>query len=304
MAINRAQILKELEPGLNAIFGQEYNRYENQYKDLFDTETSERAYEEEVLFPGFGAAPVKPEGGAVTYDSTGEAWVARYNHETVALAFALTEEAMEDNLYESLSKRLSKSLARSMHHTKEVKGAAIYNNAFSTAAANLGGDAVSLCNTAHPLKSGGTAANRPTTDADLSESSLEDALISIAGFVDDREIPVQAVGRMLCIPRQLIFVADRLLSSHLRPGTADNDINSIYNQGFLPGGFKVNQRFTDTDAWFIRTDCSDGMKHFERVRLQNKLEGDFETGNVRYKARERYSFGWSDWRAIYGTAGN
>ena len=302
MAINRAQIAKELEPGLNAIFGEEYSRYDNEWGELFDTETSRRAYEEEVLFPGFGAAVTKPEGGTVTYDSTGEAWVARYHHETIALAFAITEEAVEDNLYESLSKRLAKALARSMVHTKEVKAANVYNRAFNTT--YTGGDGQVLCGTAHPLKMGGTAANRPTTDADLSETALEDAMIAIWGFTDDRGIPISANVTKMIIPRQLAFVAERLLFSPNRVGTADNDISAVNRKGIVPGGYVVNQRLTDSDAWFLRTDCPDGLKHFKRVALQKGMEGDFETGNTRFKARERYSFGWSDWRAIYGTAGS
>lgn len=302
MAINRAQLLKELEPGLNAIFGEEYRSYPDEFNDLFDMETSKRAYEEEVLFPGFGAAPVKAEGAGVQYDSTGEAWVARYNHETIALAFAITEEAMEDNLYESLSKRLSKALARSMNHTKEVKAANVYNNAFN--ASFNGGDATTLISQSHPLKAGNLVANGPATDADFSETSLEDALIAIAGFVDDRNIPIAPIPMSLHIPRQLIYTVERILNSALRPGTADNDLNATKKLGALPKGYFINHRFTDTDAWFIRTDCPDGMKMFKRVGMQTKMEGDFESGNVRYKARERYSFGWSDWRCVYGTAGS
>lgn len=302
MAINRAQLLKELEPGLNAVFGEEYGRYNDEHKLLFDTETSQRAYEEEVLFPGFAAAPTKAEGAGVQYDTTGEAWTARYHHETIALAFAVTEESLEDNLYESLSKRLSKALARSMQHTMQVKGANVYNRGFN--GSYLGGDGVSLFSTAHPLKSGATSSNRPSTDADLSETALEDALIAIAGFVDDRGLPVALEAKSLHIPRQLVFVAERILGSSHRTETGDNDINAIYSKGMISGGYAVNHRFTDTDAWFLRTDVPDGMKHFKRVAMQTKMEGDFESGNVRYKARERYSFGWSDWRAVYGTSGN
>lgn len=301
MAINRAQIAKELEPGLNGIFGQEYGRYEGEYKELFDLDTSKRAYEEEVLFPGLGAAVTKAEGGPVQYDSTGEAWVARYHHETIALAFAITEEAMEDNLYESLSKRLSKALARSMVHTKEVKAANVYNRAFNST--YVGGDGVALLATNHPLKVGGTFANKPTTDVDLSETGIEDALIAIWGFVDDRALPVALRAKKLVIPRNLVFVAERLLNSPNRTGTGDNDINALYSKGVFPEGYVVNQRLTDTDAWFIRTDCPDGMKFFQRVAVSNKMEGDFETGNMRYKARERYSMGWSDPRALYGSQG-
>jgi hypothetical protein len=301
MALNRSQILKELEPGLHAIFGEEYARYENEHEALFDIESSDRAFEEEVLFPGFGAAVVKPEGQGVSYAETGEGWVSRYNHETVALAFAITEESMEDNLYESLSKRLSKSLARSMAHTKQVKGANVYNRAFNSS--YTGGDGVELCSTAHTMQDGNTWANEPTVSADLSETSLEAALIAIAGFTDDRSIPIAAQARTLHIPRQLVFVAERVLKSPLRVGTADNDLNALATTGSVPGGVFVNHRFTDADAWFLRTDCPDSMKMFDRVSMDTKMEGDFETGNVRYKARERYSFGWSDPRGVYGSDG-
>lgn len=303
MAINRSAELKQLVPGLNAIFGQEYDRYENEHTVLFDTENSERAFEEEVLFPGFGEAFIKPEGAPVQYAETAEGWVSRYTHETIALAFALTEEAMEDNLYESLSARLSKALARAMAHTKQIKAANVYNNGFTDTAAYHGGDGEPLISNAHPLQAGGTASNRPVTYADLSETSLETALIDIAGFVDDKNVPIAASGRTLHIPRQLVYVAQRIMGSPYRPGTADNDINAMKSMGKLPGGFHVNHRFTDPDAWFIRTDVSDGMKHFVRKAIATSMEGDFETGNVRYKARERYSFGWSDWRGLYGSQG-
>ena len=299
--ISRAQILKELEPGLNAIFGIEYAGYENEHAVLFDAETSNRAFEEEVLFPGFGGAVVKDEGAGVQYVETGEGWVARYNHETIALAFALTEEVMEDNLYEPLSKRLSKALARSMAHTKQVKGAAVYNRAFSSS--YLGGDGVALLATNHPLQSGSTLSNKPSTDVDLSETALEDACIQIAGWTDDKDIPSALVPKSLHIPRQLVFVAERILKSPARVGTADNDLNALATTGKFPGGTFVNHRFTDPDAWFLRTDCPNGLKHFNRVGMKTKMEGDFETGNVRYKARERYSFGWSDFRALFGSSG-
>lgn len=299
--LSRAQLLKELEPGLNAIFGEAYAGYENEHAVLFDTETSNRAFEEEVLFPGFGEAVVKDEGAGVVYAETGEGWVSRYNHETIALAFAITEEAMEDNLYEPISKRLSKSLARSMAHTKQIKAANVYNNAFS--ASFLGGDGVALLATNHPLQDGGTLANEPTTPVDMSETSLEDALIAIAGFTDDKSIPIAAQAKSLHIPRQLVYVAERILKSTARVGTADNDLNALSSTGALPGGIFLNHRFTDPDAWFIRTDCPDGLKMFQRVGIKQAMEGDFETGNVRYKSRERYSFGWSDFRALYGSPG-
>lgn len=299
--VTRAQLLKELEPGLNAIFGTEYARYENEHVALFDMEKSNRAFEEEVLFPGFGAAVVKPEGQGVEYADTGEGWISRYNHETIALAFAITEEAIEDNLYDKLSTRLSKALARSMAHTKQVKAANVYNRAFN--ASYLGGDGLQLCSTAHVLQNGGTLGNSANPAADLSETSLEDALIEIAGWTDDKSIPVALQAKTLHIPRQLVFVAERILKSPMRVGTADNDINAMYNMGVIPGGYYVNHRFTDTDAWFLRTDAPNGMKHFERKPITTKMEGDFETGNVRYKARERYSFGWSDWRGVWGSQG-
>ena len=301
MALSRSQLLKELEPGLNAIFGMDYKGYEEEHKFLFDSQTSDKAFEEDLLFPGFGAAAVKNEGSAVTYGETGEAWVARYNHETIALAFAITEEAMEDNLYDSLSKRLSKFLARSMAHTKQVKAAAVYNNAFSSS--YLGGDGVALLSTAHPLQSGATGSNKPATDADLSESSLESLLVQIAGWTDDKDIPIAVMPRSLIIPRQLVFVAERLLKTPLRVDSANNDISALVSMSSLPEGYHVNHRLTDTDAWFIRTDAPDGLKHFQRRPVVTKMEGDFETGNVRYKARERYSFGWSDWRALAGSQG-
>ena len=299
MAISRAQLLKELVPGLHAIFGTEYNRYENESAVLFDEEKSNRAFEEEVLFPGFGEASVKFEGAPVNYEDTGEGWVARYTNETIAMAFAITEEAMKDNLYDKLSTRLTKALARSMAAAKQTKASNVYNRAFT--AAYTGGDGVTLCNTAHPLQDGSTMSNRFTTASELSETSLEDALIAIAGFTDDRGIPVALQAKSLHLPRQLVFVAERLMASPYRVGTADNDVNAIVSKGMIPGGYFVNHRFTNAKHWFLRTDCPNGMKHFMRTPVSTAMEGDFETGNVRYKSRERYSFGWSDWRAIYGS---
>ncbi len=300
MPISRTQQAKQLEPGLNAIFGMEYDGYEQEDKVLFETEGSVRAFEEEVLMPGFVGAFVKPEGSPVTYASTSEGWVSRYQHETVALAFALTEEAMEDNLYESLSARLTKALARAHAHTKQVKAANVFNNAFDS---NFkGGDGTELCGT-HTLMDGNTKANELGTAADISETSLETALIDIANMTDERSIPIAMQAKSLHIPPELVFIVERILKSPYRVGTADNDVNAIYNMGMFPGGFHVNHRFTDTDAWFIRTDVSDGMKNFERLPYTTSMEGDFETGNMRYKCRERYSFGWSDWRAVFASPG-
>jgi hypothetical protein len=301
MALTRAQQLKQLEPGLNEIIDQEYSRYEGEHAVLFDVESSSRAFEEEVLFPGFGDAQVKREGAPISYAETGEGWVARYTHETVALGFAITEEAMEDNLYQKISARLSKALGRSMAHTKQVKAANVFNNAFSTS--YLGGDGDPLVSTTHTLQNGTDVSNRLATDADLSESSLETMLIDIAGATDDKGIPAALQGRSLHIPRQLVFIAERILRSPAQSGTANNDLNALSSTGMLPGGIHVNHRFTDTDAWFIRTDCPNGAKMFVRKGLTTKMEGDFETGNVRYKARERYVFGWSDWRGYWGTSG-
>ena len=300
MAINRAQLAKELEPGLNALFGMEYNRYDNEHAEIFEENTSDRAFEEEVMIVGFGNAPTKAEGAGVAFDNATEGFTARYEHETVALAFALTEEAVEDNLYDRLGSRYTKALARSMAHTKQIKAANILNNAFSTDFP--GGDGKPLIATDHPLSTG-TAANRATTFADLNETSLEDALIKIAGFVDERGLIIALRGMKLIIPRQLQFVAERLLNSQLRPGTADNDANAIRNMGMLPNGYVVNHFLTDTDAFFIKTDCPDGFKHFERTPLSTAMEGDFDTGNMRFKARERYSFGFSNPRAVYGSKG-
>ncbi|MBO55800.1 MAG: hypothetical protein CL886_09095 [Dehalococcoidia bacterium] len=301
MAISRAQLAKELEPGLNALFGMEYDRYENEHAEIFETESSDRAFEEEVLIVGFGNASVKQEGQGVQFDNATEGFTARYTHETVALAFALTEEAVEDNLYDRLGARYTKALARSMAHTKQVKAANVLNNAFSSS--YTGGDGVSLINTAHPLSYGGNLANRATTMSDLNETSLENALIDISTYVDDRNMILALRGTKLIVPPQLQFVADRLLETPGRVGTADNDINAIKNMGLLPEGYAVNHFLVDTDAWFVLTDCPDGFKHFERTPISTSMEGDFDTGNVRYKARERYSFGWSNPRCVFGSQG-
>ena len=301
MAISRAQLAKELEPGLNALFGMEYSRYENEHAEIFDTESSDRAFEEEVLIVGFGNARDKSEGQSVGYDSASEGFTARYTHETVALAFALTEEAVEDNLYDRLGARYTKALARSMAHTKQVKAANVLNNAFNSSFA--GGDGVELVSNAHPLAGGGTFSNRPTAYSDLNETSLEDALISISTFVDDRNMILALQGVKLIVPPQLQFVADRLLETPGRVSTADNDINAIRNMGMLPQGYAVNHFLTDTDAWFVKTDVPDGFKHFERSPVATSMEGDFNTGNVRYKARERYSFGFSNPRAVFASQG-
>ena len=300
MAINRAQLAKELEPGLNALFGLEYKRYENEAAQIFSQESSDRAFEEEVMLVGFGEAAVKPEGSAVAFDTAKEAFTARYVHDTIALAFALTEEAVEDNLYDTLSARYTKALARSMAYTKQVRGANVLNNAFST----TGGDGVTLASTAHPTTFGGTWSNRSSTDADINETSLEQAMIDIAGFIDERGLKIAMNGRKLIIPVNIQFVADRILNSTLRVGTADNDINALRNMGMLPEGYVVNHYLTDTDAWFVKTDCPNGFKHFVRAALATGMEGDFDTGNMRYKARERYSFGYSDPRAVYASQGS
>ena len=301
MAINRAQLVKELEPGLNALFGLEYDRYENEHAEIFDTENSDRAFEEEVMLSGFAQAPVKGEGAAVSYDTAQETFTARYSHETVALAFALTEEAIEDNLYDSLSSRYTRALARSMANTKQVKAANVLNNGFS--ASFPGGDGKPLMATDHPTLSGGDQSNEPSTAADLNETSLENAMIDISQFVDERGIKVNVQARKLIIPPQLQFVAERVLKTPGRVGTSDNDINALKNMGMLPDGYVVNHYLTDTDAFFIKTDAPNGLKHFVRSAMSTGMEGDFETGNVRYKARERYSFGFSDWRGIYGSPG-
>lgn len=301
MAISRAQLLKELLPGLNALFGLEYSRYSEEHKELFETENSERSFEEETKLSGFSAAPVKNEGTAISYDNGQEAWTARYNHETIALGFALTEEAVEDNLYDSLSARYTKALARAMSYTKQVKAASILNNGFSTA--YTGGDGQSLFSASHPLVAGGTNSNTPTTAADLNETSLEAAVIQIAAWTDERGLLIAAKPKKLIIPPALQFVATRLLETEKRVGTTDNDLNALKNNGSIPGGYTVNHFLTDTNAWFLTTDVPNGLKHFIRAPLKNAMDGDFDTGNVRYKSRERYSFGWSDPLGIYGSPG-
>jgi len=302
MAISRAQLLKELLPGLNALFGMEYTRYGEEHKEIFETETSERSFEEETKLSGFSAAPVKNEGNSISYDNAQEAWTARYQHETIALGFSITEEAVEDNLYDTLSARYTKSLARAMAYTKQVKGASVLNNAFASSGFT-GGDGVTLCSTAHPLVSGGTNANRPSTDVDLNETSLEAAVISIAAWTDERGLLIAAKPRKLVIPPNLMFVAKRLLDTELRVGTTNNDINALKAMGSIPEGYTVNHFLTDTNAWFLMTDVPNGLKHFVRTPLQNSMDGDFDTGNVRYKSRERYSFGWSDPLGIFGSSG-
>jgi hypothetical protein len=301
MAISRAQLLKELLPGLNALFGLEYQTYGEEHKEIYETETSERSFEEETKLSGFSAAPVKNEGSAVAYDNAQEAFTARYNHETIALGFSLTEEAIEDNLYDSLSARYTKALARAMSYTKQVKAAAVLNNGFS--ASYPGGDGVALFSASHPLTSGGVNSNVPAVAVDLNETSLENAVIQIAGWTDERGLLIAARPRKLIVPSQLQFVATRLLETSLRVGTADNDINAIMNNGSIPEGYTVNHFLTDTDAWFLTTDVPNGMKHFVRTPMQTGMDGDFDTGNVRYKARERYSFGWSDPLGMWGSAG-
>jgi hypothetical protein len=301
MAISRAQLLKELLPGLNALFGLEYARYGEQHKEIYETETSERSFEEETKLSGFTAAPVKNEGSAIAYDNAQEAWTARYNHETIAQGFSLTEEAIEDNLYDSLSARYTKALARSMAYTKQVKAANVLNNGF-TAGFN-GGDGVPLFSTQHPLISGGVNSNSPATAADLNETSLENAVIQIAAWTDERGLLIAAKPRKLVVPPALQFVATRLLETELRVGTADNDINAIKNNGSIAEGYTVNNFLTDTNAWFLTTDVPNGMKHFVRSPLAQSMDGDFDTGNVRYKSRERYSFGFSDPLGMYGSPG-
>lgn len=300
MAISRAQALKELLPGLNALFGLEYAKYDNEHAEIYETESSERSFEEEVKLSGFGAAPVKPEGSSVTYDNAQESFTARYNHETVAMGFSITEEAMEDNLYDSLSARYTKALARAMAYTKQVKAASLLNTGFTTFQS---GDGVTLFNTAHPTVAGGNNGNRPTVDADLNETSLEQAVIDIAAYKDERGLLIAARARKLIVPPSLMFVATRLLQTELRVGTADNDINAINTNGSIPEGYRVNHYLTDNDAWFLTTDIPNGLKHFTRVALSTSMDGDFDTGNVRYKSRERYSFGVSDPLAIYGSQG-
>ena len=301
MAISRAQLLKELLPGLNALFGMEYNRYGEEHKEIFVTETSERSFEEEVKLSGFSAAPVKNEGQAIAYDNAQEAWSARYQHETIALGFSITEEAIEDNLYDSLSARYTKALARSMAYTKQIKAANVLNNGFNP---NFpGGDGVALFATNHPLVSGGVNSNEPATPADLNETSLEAAVIQIAQWTDERGLLIAAKPKKLIVPTALMFVATRLLETNLRVGTADNDINALKNNGSIPEGYTVNHFLTDTNAWFLTTDVPNGLKHFIRIPMGTSMDGDFDTGNVRYKARERYSFGWSDPLGVFGSPG-
>jgi|TARA_R100000544_G_scaffold22907_1_gene11450 hypothetical protein len=300
MALNRALFTKQLNLGLNTVFGMEYDRYPEQWRSLYSTEQSMKAFEEDVQMIGFGAAPTKAEGAMINYDSGREGFVSRYVHETVALAFAITEEAEEDGLYGSLGAKYARALARSMQQTKEIKGANIFNTATTT---SLGGDGQALLDPLHPLGGGGTASNILGTPADLSETSLETLLVQISTAVDDRSIPIALSGRKLAVPPQLVFVAERIIKSNLRPGTADNDINAMRNMGMIPEGVVVNQRFTNPDQYFILTDCPDGMKHFVRAPIKKAVEGDFETGNLRYKCRERYSFGFTDWRGVYGSEG-
>jgi len=301
MAISRQQLAKELEPGLNALFGLEYKQYENQHTEIFDKESSDRAFEEEVMLSGFGEAAVKPEGSGVQYDDANESFTARYTHETIALAFSITEEAVEDNLYDSIAKRYTKALARSMAQTKQIKAANILNNGFSS---GTGGDGQYLLDTDHPtIAAPSGLANEPSTAADLNETSIEAGLTAIGNFKDERGFKIAARGMKLIIPADLQFTAERLMASNQRVGTADNDINAIKSKGMLPQGYVVNNFLTDTDAWFIKTDVPNGLKMFERAAIKTAMEGDFDTGNMRYKARERYSFGWSDWRGIYGSPG-
>ena len=301
MPLNRALFTKQLNLGLNTVFGMEYDRYPEQWRAIYSVEQSQKAFEEDVQMIGFGAAPTKAEGAMINYESGREGFVSRYVHETVALAFSITEEAEEDGLYGSLGAKYARALARSMQHTKEIKGANILNNA--TSAAQLGGDGKTLLATDHPLGGGGTASNKLATAADLTETSLESLLIQISEAVDDRSIPIALTGQKLIVPPSLVFIAERVLKSNLRPGTADNDINAMRSMGMIPGGVIVNQRLTDPDAYFIMTDCPDGMKHFVRAPIKKAVEGDFETGNLRCKVRERYSFGFTDWRSIYGSEG-
>ena len=301
MAISRAQLLKELLPGLNALFGLEYKKYGEEHKEIYETETSDRSFEEETKLSGFSAAPVKNEGQAIAYDNAQEAWTARYNHETIAMGFSITEEAMEDNLYDSLSARYTKALARAMAYTKQVKAASILNNGFNSAFTY--GDGKSLFATDHPLVSGGTNSNRPTVASDLNETSLENAVIQIAGWTDERGLLIAAKPRKLIVPPALMFVATRLLETNLRVGTADNDINALKNNGSIPEGYTVNHFLTDTNAWFLKTDVPNGLKHFVRVAMSTSMDADFDTGNSRYKARERYSFGVSDALGAYGSPG-
>ena len=302
MAISRAQLLKELLPGLNALFGMEYARYGEEHKEIYEAETSERSFEEETKLSGFSAAPVKNEGSAIAYDNAQEAWSTRYTHETIALGFSITEEAVEDNLYDSLSARYTKSLARAMAYTKQVKAAAVLNNGFTSG--YNGGDGVPLFSTQHPLVSGGVNANTPSTQVDLNETSLEAAVIQIAAWTDERGLLIAAKPKKMIVPPALQFVATRLLETSLRVGTADNDINALKNNGSVAEGYTINHFLTDNNGWFLTTDVPNGMKHFVRTPLQNSMDGDFDTGNVRYKARERYSFGWSDPLGMWGSSGS
>ena len=300
MAISRAQLAKELEPGLDALFGLEYDRYENEHTEIFEEESSDRAFEEEVMLGGFSTAPVKSEGGTISFDDAQETYTARYTHETIALAFSITEEAIEDNLYDRLASRYTKALARSMAQTKQIKAAAVLNNAFDTSFPI--GDGAALCSSAHPSLSGNQR-NQLSTAADLNETSLEQMLIDIAGITDERGLKVAIRGQKLIIPKELQFIAERVLNSNLRPATADNDTNAMRSMGMLPEGAVVNHFLTDTDAYFIKTDAPNGFKYFNRAPIKTAMEGDFDTGNMRFKARERYSFGVSDWRCVFGTAG-
>jgi hypothetical protein len=304
MAISRAQLLKELLPGLNALFGMEYARYGEEHKEIYETETSERSFEEETKLSGFSAAPVKNEGSAIAYDNAQEAWSTRYTHETIALGFSITEEAVEDNLYDSLSARYTKSLARAMAYTKQVKAAAVLNNGFTNSAAYYGGDGVPLFSFSHPTVGGGVNSNTPSTQVDLNETSLEAAVIQIAAWTDERGLLIAAKPKKMIVPPALMFVAKRLLDTELRVGTADNDINALKQMGAIPEGYTVNHYLTDTNGWFLTTDVPNGMKHFVRTPLANSMDGDFDTGNVRYKSRERYSFGWSDPLGMWGTSGS
>tara|TARA_R110000803_G_scaffold2117_2_gene7035 strand:- start:6514 stop:7422 length:909 start_codon:yes stop_codon:yes gene_type:complete len=301
MAISRAQLLKELLPGLNALFGMEYKKYGEEHKEIFEQESSDRSFEEETKLSGFSAAPVKNEGSAISYDAAQEAWTARYTHETIAMGFAITEEAIEDNLYDSLSSRYTKALARAMAYTKQVKAASILNNAFD--AGHTYGDGTTLCSTSHTLVSGGANSNRPAVATDLNETSLEAAVIQMAGWTDERGLLIAAKPKKLIVPAALQFVATRLLDTESRVGTADNDVNALRNNGSIPGGFSINHYLTDTNAWFLSSDIPNGLKHFVRTPMSTSMDADFDTGNSRYKARERYSFGVSDPLAIFGSAG-
>ena len=304
MAISRSQLLKELLPGLNALFGLEYQKYGEEHKEIYESETSERSFEEETKLSGFGAAPVKAEGSAIAYDNAQEAWTTRYNHETIAMGFSITEEAVEDNLYDSLSARYTKALARAMSYTKQVKAAAVLNNGFTNSSAYYGGDNVPLFSASHPLVGGGVNSNTPAAQVDLNETSLEAAIIQIAAWTDERGLLIAAKPRKLIVPPALMFVAKRILDTDLRVATADNDLNAIKSMGAVPEGYTVNHFLTDTNAWFIKTDVPNGMKHFTRSPMSTGMDGDFDTGNVRYKARERYSFGWSDPLGMWCTSGS